>query len=343
MKKSLLLISIINCIIIFGCNYSDSYKEFSYKDLVDSEVIYNATDTTLGLSMLNDFKVYKDSLAIFTDLFTNYMYKYDFSMKNIRKIGNIGKGPGEYLRPFKMFIKNNIIYYSDLGTMGIRSFDFNAKNFQSYNNKNINNYIRMFLIDDQDNIYNINDPSRTGYFVFSSNGNKYVPALKIFKENNLRGFPISGAFINKSKLYFTFLIDSKIYSIDLLNNKEEYFKIDIKGFCNWDAKKDEKMEKETIKDIHERYLSISNFLGFEYNNKTFFYLYIHDPKNDKNDKEIICDNKGKILFVVKDINPFYIQTISNDKSYAYTMDNKEFLIKQIKWNKKFRDLLDNSK
>ena len=340
-RQSILCLLILSCVIFCGCG-SDSYKEYSFKDLIDSETTYNVPDSSFGISMLWDIKTYKDSFAVFTDMFNHTLFKYNFKNNELVKLGRPGRGPGEYVDAYGLLIKDGLIYYSDSDERGIECVDFNGKNPKRIDNVYLNSYAPQYFMIDRDSTFLfLDENARAGYFVHSSQGKKYGKTLKIFAENHVVSYPFAGAYLKENKLYFMYLVESKIYSVNLDNGEEEYHKIKINGFFNWDDVKNNKFTKKMDENFRKNYSRVGKFNGSQFNGKTFFFVSIVDAKNKC--KTIICNEEGDVLFAVKDLDEYGFVTISEDLSYIYTLNEKNFTIKSFKWNKKFGELLNTSK
>ena len=278
-RQSILCLLILGCIIFCGCG-RDSYKEYSFKDLIDSGKTYNVPDSSFGISMLWDIKTYKDSFAVFTDMFNHTLFKYNFKNNELVKLGRPGRGPGEYVDAYGLLIKDGLIYYSDSDERGIECVDFNGKNPKRIDNVYLNSYTpQHFLINRDSTVLFFNENVSQDYFVHSSKGKKYGKAIKVFTNNKIARYPFAGAYLNGNKLYFMYMVESKIYSVNLDNGEEEYHKIKIKGFFNWDDVKNEKFTKKMAEDFRTIYSSAGNFRGFQYNGKTFFIVCVGDAKN----------------------------------------------------------------
>ncbi|MBA4320246.1 MAG: hypothetical protein C0412_17755 [Flavobacterium sp.] len=100
------------------------------------------------------------------------------------------------------------------------------------------------------------------------------------------------------------------------------------------------MTKEMDENVKKLYSRVGNFKGFQFNGKAFFYIHTYNEKQGS--KDVICSEQGNILFAIKDLGDYGFINISSDKSYIYTINEKEFIIKSFRWNKKFADLLINA-
>lgn len=333
------IILIIIFIFLVSCKKNDdTYKSYKYNELIKNETIQVISDSIDIFSMPNAFEVYKDSLVFFTDNSSHELYKYDLFTKEYIQLGRKGKGPGEYVAAFGLFINQNNIYYSDFNEPGIEYFDFNGQNPQKLKKDNIiNKYSEKFFFDSTNKYYYFDEVARNCYYINSENNDSFMKAKEVFIKNPILRIPFSGYYLKNDIIYFMRLYEPTIYSVDLKNGKEKIINIPYNGFCNWD--KMNNINLDTSYEVFKKYNLISSFFGFEVKNEMFFFIWITNAKEESN--ILICDSNGKIKFSIDPKgHQFKYHSVSNNKLYGYARNDDGLFVKIVEWNKKFYDLLE---
>lgn len=80
------------------------------------KIIALETNNDCLIGQIDDLQIMNDTLYILDRSIAKALFVFDEKGKFIRKIGNIGKGPGEYIRPhsFSLDVKNNQIQIFDI-------------------------------------------------------------------------------------------------------------------------------------------------------------------------------------------------------------------------------------
>jgi len=83
------------------------------------------TNKDVLLGKVNSIQVYEDKIFILDKIVSKGLYLFNKNGKFIQRIGNIGEGPGEYVRPndFTIDKKNKLIYVLDSYTQNILKYD----------------------------------------------------------------------------------------------------------------------------------------------------------------------------------------------------------------------------
>lgn len=230
MKTSKNICLIIIFIIVLGCSESVDNKKHGYINCKDISVknvqissivdsIYYVRLETNNECLIKNIK----QISIVSDrifILDNYERLFVFSIKGkyLNQIGNIGKGPGEYLKisSFSIDFVNKIVFVLDENKIS-------GYNYQGiYNNINIKtNHCNTFCY--HNNLFYCYSPDAFSYYeadnkfkinVFNLDGvqvNAFLPITDIKKEKFVS---FCSFYSKKNELFFLEPTSNKVYKVD---------------------------------------------------------------------------------------------------------------------------------
>ena len=257
----------------------DSTKHNTIDSKVSWTKINNLGENLETLGEINSFDfVDKDRLIISVSNPTRVML-YHKNGKLIRKVGNKGRGPFEYISPSLVRSNDQKIYIWCEGLLKLLVFDSNGKPIEKYKfSKAIkdfiiyNNYAGFYTVGGSDaqifKIYNLNTKEVIGAFGTKTNEHKL---LNVFKSSG-------GLTKYKKNVFFAPSDKLHIYKINMENFSKAKYNID-----------DNEFKVETINEKPQEYIHQPE--------KAFKYFYKNDIITDLfclNDKIILTAQLGKV-------------------------------------------------
>lgn len=284
-------------------DYQDKISNISVKDILDTAFHVNLEFNKDALfSSISEVEVKDSIILVFgTRSIGEYVLSiFSSSGKFIRNIGNVGKGPKEYIKLSGYEIYKNNIYLFDDGRTGILKFDINGNHIRSYrlpfrfqDMKYLNDSLILF----NPSPYNNHLPEIQGYDIIVTD-TCFVPLKRAFYTNRAKRkltFGVGSSYFSryKASIYFHPLFSDTIYSI---NNKCE-----LKAFVSYKFGKHQLTSNEKNKDDKEfiRYITDRD--------KIFIYHNIIITENYIITKLVFCkpEKKGIILYNKKSATQKY--------------------------------------
>jgi len=246
-------------------------KEVEFKDAVAENIIDLNIKENKFIDAIRDVHIYNDSLIFFTSKNTPGLYKLEIQNSNISKIGNTGKGPGEYEKPLFLLIKKDVICYSDRGSFDIQAVDFNGKFLHKYINPN---FVKGKILceDKNNNILLAGGGYFWDFYVSSLNGNNYFKVHESVKKIGNNGVSGGTAVTDSNYIYFMNAYEMKIYVANTDTKKEEVVVLNgnHKKF-DWNSYGDKELSPEKMEEIFRNEISclpikldVFNYAGKKY-------------------------------------------------------------------------------
>jgi hypothetical protein len=113
-------------------DYLKSKKRFYLSKIfrkVKTIILETKADALIG--EIKTMQVYKDSIFVLDNSRANSVYLFNKEGRFLKKYGNIGQGPGEYVKPvdFTLDFKNKVIYIFDACTDNILMYNLTTGNY----------------------------------------------------------------------------------------------------------------------------------------------------------------------------------------------------------------------
>lgn len=315
-----------------------------YKDIFkDYKAIKLETNENCLIGKIHQIEMYKDKFYIADKTTAKGLYVFNKDGSFERKIGQLGKGPGEYLditsfsiNPEKSQIniydrRKKVLNIYDLNGNYIETVKFSKKRMIGDAIK-LNDDIYIDYLDFKSSpvdywLEKRNDDGITNYFPTESFGNNYQQLL-VLKSPFIR--------VNNGYKYTKMFFD-EIYSI-----QDDSIKLDLK-LLNVNKPSSDEMDrinqsKDAFK-VLRCYAKSEKFFGIEqyFENKRLVYLiYKENMKNkiviyDKMDKKYIVANKIEddmtkldkaLIFIGANNNCFIKYLTCDDAAYADIVNNQ---------------------
>ncbi len=286
------------------------------------KVIPLETNKNCLIGRIEDIVIENDTLYVLDRLNAKSLFVFDFEGNFIRKIGNTGKGPGEYVRPqsFTVDTKNNQIHIVDNGNK-ILTYTLNGKFIKEVNPefensfissiKNMNgiNYVDHMIYNSEESSFYVSSIDNSGNII-----NQWLPS-HIYSNGftSLSGTVNQLVKTNNDIKYmrpymdtiFTIQPGNKIKPFMHLSTQNKITKNEMDQLNMVDLTNREEMEKLTSNKYFKgvsNYIESPELIMFNFN-----FEYTHTLFYSPNTKEYICTNSRFIddLARVKYILRFY--------------------------------------
>ncbi|MCD6116302.1 hypothetical protein J7K93_04750 [bacterium] len=295
-KQVIVYLTLTVVLLFFSCSNK-------INKIVDFSDIFTQVDSLLmgdndSISQPVDVARVDDSSFVFIDFWARSIFSLYKASGKIMRIGETGRGPGEYIWPDKLIANNDKIYFSDFQTRTIQKIDIQGK---YYNKIIVDSPIRRFCIDKYNNYY-ILAPSKEQLRVYDKRGKlnkKLLPVNEKYKYpiSKLHGGGI--CYDNNKYIYFANVIGAEIYKIKLDSSYIEKFsrisspvykKVPMKlqgdSYLNFDGPKRRKLLEQVTKIMNLYFIDTS---------KGYVAVYLKDGDNFNFIE--IWDKDGKLLRV----------------------------------------------
>jgi len=331
-------------------NYLSTKNGFNLSGLfnhVKTVILETKKDVLIG--NITSMQVYKDSIFILDNISSNGLFLFNKEGRFLKRYGNIGQGPGEYLKPtdFSLDVKSNKVYILDSKSQNILIYNLSSgsyintihivnRRFKSYHIQYANGRIFADAYYFEKNKYafllqEIN--KSTGERI-----NQWLPTKSYNKNYSEPLFASENVFYDRtqeSPKFIQYFMDTvitighnKIMPLLSLKSNKLLKEVDLQDF---NYRKDNIVMKFLLKDIvyHiSNFCSYKNILYFTFRYKDLFECCIYN-KNTKETqiKNMIFDDLvykthegGSYLF------PRFC-TSNEDGMYAYIhpIEMKKFL------------------
>lgn len=282
---------------------------------------------SFALNSGRSFAVNKNQI-IFCDQYEGRFYEFNLNGDFIRTVGRQGQGPGEFNKPYKVFIYNDEIYISDNGNGRIQIFSLKGEYLRQI--KLASTVYDMVILDDK---------------LFIGNPLTILRTNKKSEMSIIEIYDLKGMIIKKINDPFPSSYATPIYSqtfsmqrvgdeIHLLQNRGQIYRIyDYQG----EKKREFELQYNPLKDIEYKKLKYIFTYQCFYVFQNHIYasvawrgkiaIFVFDMEgNIKKRLEIITDNKNEINTVD------CIQIIDGEKPLMYLLQTDpehRFIIVEI--------------
>ena len=284
-----MLFTAVFIISFLSCSHkNDKPVEFkSMFTLIDSLLLGDSN----SISQPIDVAELDDSLFVYTDFWARSIFYYNRKTGRIKKLGRTGKGPGEYIWPEKLIVRERKILFSDFQARTIQNIDISGK---CYSKISCNVPIRRFCVDDSLNYY-VLSAKEYNLFVFNRSGNLIK---KLYPVNKKYKYPISVShgggicYDGKGHLFLSSVVGDKIFKLNTadLSSEQEI------------SRKKSPVYREVPKEIQgDLYLNLKPETRRKFVNKMSVLMNLY----------FIDSGKGYIAVSLKDYEDLLVMEIRN--------------------------------
>ncbi len=156
-------------------SYPDNNK-LNYSNFFSSrKIVPLETNSDCYIGQIDQIYVANDMIFVLDSYYSKSVFVFTTNGEFIRKIGNLGRGPGEFKAPsvFKVNEQNKEIYIFDRNYQVIHKYDFNGEYLSDI--KITGDWVHDFIINNQNQLYVNTEIARDG-------NNKHL-----LRELNLKG------------------------------------------------------------------------------------------------------------------------------------------------------------
>ena len=264
------------------------------------------------ISEIIDIKKYNDKTYLVVDFYSKSIFELDRNSLNLKKIGKNGKGPGEYIFPFKIQIADNgNIFYSDYSKRCITEIDLNGNYINEVqskfpiNNFFVNSFGKILVLTPQE--YELIVLEKSGEITKKI---KNIPDSKSEIILHIKGGGLCGD--NNGNIFFSNVVDY------IINKLDSNFDI-INTFGNEKADFYKKLKNTNDKVFNKVF---TNLVGL-------YFLNV--------DNGYICAkfrNKDKVYIDIWDLNGVFIKTVYFEKNeYMVNINDRELFTIEERPNK----------
>lgn len=192
-----------------GCsNPQTDYPIYSYSESVKTIKTIVPDDSLFYHYIIHDVKFIDDHRVLLCNLLPTAVYLYDFNDSSVTKIGNLGRGPGEYQLPRSISMDDHFIYIGDNANVFPMVYD---KNLRYLKNLDLPLRDNSFVKTGEDFYYNL-DEFFFKYMLEDNKGNGYFKVEDVFKTHLARvKLKLLG---HNKKLYFVNYFENKLFAFD---------------------------------------------------------------------------------------------------------------------------------
>jgi len=342
--QSLLTICLIS-ILVMSCTREQTAKKAEWRGEVEfkndikivknpSEPLYGEIfleleeDLSIGREDDDDYLFYQprnisvdDQRNIYIlERGTHRVQKFDKDGQFLQTIGKKGQGPGEFERPYSLFLdKNNNIYVSDR-----RKIHFFSHTGKFVKTIPLSDQVNNFFVSSEGNIYGLmtqrSERERTELIVKMNSDGKILKNIAKFAEitqvmrksgNMISRFSITHTY--NPSLYFAFSNDEQLFS----GNSSEYIfsQINLEGEVELIVKKEESFHPISQKEKDKIFEGLSQLV--EQWPKEVVEEAVQFPVHRPFFDRILTDDRGRIF--IRRVKP----VLDESKNVEFDIFNKE--------------------
>ncbi|WP_147677878.1 6-bladed beta-propeller [Algibacter pacificus] len=266
----------------------ETNKEIQLSKLIDTcyTVILETTENNL-IGKVDEIKIHHDNIYILDKNISKSVFVFDIEGKFIRKIGQKGKGPGEYIRPdgFEIDKKNKELLIPNTAIRKILRYDFEGNflgdidikvaflDFKILDNGNF-----VLLAGDEANTH-LNELKRKELYITKRNFEiiQYGPSRSYFK--NVKYAPEANLMSQNNKISYAYKLSDTLLVLDN-NELTASYKLDFGKHSINKKKLQATNTGEFFNGILKQMNKSAYFLGNHFQTKDYIYFsYLYKEKS----------------------------------------------------------------
>lgn len=287
-KKTLPIVFIFILSITTSCTVDIKIKKLNEIAQIKQCYIFKTKEVLLVDPA--DIKSNNDSLVFITDSFYRKVYKYNKNNQTLVSISSIGDGPGEFISPFSIAIKENSIVVNDWNTNNIQEINTNGSMLRKIN---VNRAVHgnRLCFSDSGNLIMLNSGTYNSFYFTDEKNNQFAKIPVCFTYLGFASTPIS-YFLEKDIVYYMNPFEMVINTFDLKTMQEDRIEIkNITKIFNWSKYYDEKIPVDRAREIVTKEVKIYPIMLLKMivNGEMYFLVAA---------KNMFIDNKKAIFYII---------------------------------------------
>lgn len=259
------------------------------------------------------FSFFEKEFLFSCDQKSHAIFKFDLDGNFIKKIGTLGQGPGDFNKPYTVYIYKNKMIVGDNGNMRIQILSLNGDYEKSIKIINIMHQFvitdnRIFMLIFEHKVINRKTANIFGIFnikgeIIKKIKGSFFSDYKRFGYDNKVRLKLKNGFVHCLQMYGT---TYRIYNIDGDLIKE--VKLEINPLKDKEYKKIKYLYTYTAFDVYDKkiyasYVAVGKIIINVFDmNGHYLYKYISkqvsDEKYHVNEMRVIKKNNKKLLYLL---------------------------------------------